>query len=186
MMVDGKPSTAIFTDPEMPEIDEAQYRTGEGPCLQSFLEGVRLSIDSTREPGRWQTFRDTAREYGVLSTLSLPMVAHDGPTGAMNFYARVERAFGDADIEAAELFAAHAAFVLVNARAYWDKHALSEGLHAAMQSRATIEQAKGIIMGTMRCSPEEAMNVLIRQSQHENRKLRDIAAQIVAHAQRRP
>ena len=50
-----------------------------------------------------------------------------------------------------------------------------------MASRATIEQAKGIIMAHKHCSPDEAFQVLVRASQRENRKLREIAELIVAH-----
>jgi hypothetical protein len=55
-----------------------------------------------------------------------------------------------------------------------------EGLRVAMRSRALIEQAKGIVMGAMNCDEQTAFQVLVRQSQHENRKLRDVAAELVA------
>jgi len=102
----------------------------------------------------------------------------------MNLYAKTVDAFGDADVETAATFAAQAAFVLANAQAYWDARDLSENLQQAMISRATIEQAKGIIIASSGASPEQAMQLLIEQSQHENVKLRDLAAQIVANAVR--
>ena len=43
-----------------------------------------------------------------------------------------------------------------------------------MQSRAAIEQAKGILMAAQRCGPDRAFEILVRASQRENRKLRDI------------
>lgn len=55
-----------------------------------------------------------------------------------------------------------------------------EGLRAAMASRATIEQAKGIVMGSVGCDADHAFQLLVQQSQHENRKLRDVAAELVA------
>jgi AmiR/NasT family two-component response regulator len=54
-----------------------------------------------------------------------------------------------------------------------------EGLKQAMRSRAVIEQAKGVIIGATRCTPDEAFDLLRQQSQHQNRKLHDIAAEIV-------
>lgn len=59
-------------------------------------------------------------------------------------------------------------------------------LQAAMASRATIEQAKGIIMGATGCTPDEAFELLKRQSQHENRKLREVAEELVEAKVRRP
>lgn len=57
-------------------------------------------------------------------------------------------------------------------------------LAAAIQSRDTIGQAKGIIMVTMRCSADHAFQLLKEQSQQENRKIVEIAAEIVAHTER--
>src|SRR3954468_1105137 len=70
LMVDGRPGTAVFTHPEVPEIDQAQYRTGDGPCLDAFRTGVPRMIDSMLEAGDWQAFRDSAARHGVLSSMS--------------------------------------------------------------------------------------------------------------------
>ena len=59
-----------------------------------------------------------------------------------------------------------------------------DGLHRAMDHRAVIEQAKGVIMGTMGCGPDAAFAVLVAQSQAQNRKLWDIALEL-AQAQDR-
>jgi GAF domain-containing protein len=185
MMVDGKLKTSIFTHPEVPEIDQAQYRTGDGPCVDAYRTGVPHIIDSTLEPGRWQAFRDSAASHDVRSTMSLPMATHDGTIGAMNLYAESEGAFDSEDQRIGLLFASQAAFLLANAQAYWDARTLSENLEQAMQSRSTIEQAKGIIISTMAVDAEEAMQVLIRQSQNQNIKLRDLAIEIVRNASRR-
>jgi GAF domain-containing protein len=185
LLVDGKLKTSVFTHPEVPEIDQAQYRTGEGPCIDAYRNGAMFMIDSTLEPGRWQAFRDSASRHRVLSTMSLPLITHDGPIGALNMYAEAERAFGDDDRHMGELFAAQAAFLLANAQAYWDARTLSENLEQAMLSRAAIEQAKGIIMNSVGCGPDEAIQILIRQSQDQNVKLRDLAEELVRNADRR-
>ena len=55
-----------------------------------------------------------------------------------------------------------------------------EGLRRAMESRAVIEQAKGILMAqSPSFGPDEAFEVLRRASQRENVKLREIAQRIV-------
>jgi AmiR/NasT family two-component response regulator len=71
-----------------------------------------------------------------------------------------------------------AAGVLKDARIAELVHEI-DGLHTAMEHRADIEQAKGINMNVMGCGPEAAFAVLVFQSQHQNRKVRDIAAEIV-------
>ena len=186
MMVDGSVGTYVFTHPEAAEIDRAQYQSGRGPCVDAFATGNVHVIESTDSDERWPEFCRTARSHGILSTVSVPMSVAGKTLGAMNLYARVVSAFDHSAVVAATTFALQAGFVLANAQAYWDARTLNENLTAAMETRATIEQAKGIIMAAQRVSADEAFATLIAQSQHENIKLRDIATRIVSNAARRP
>ena len=60
---------------------------------------------------------------------------------------------------------------------------MSRNLTAAMDHSGVIEQAKGVLMGARRISAEDAFDLLRQRSQHENRKLRDVALDIVAETQ---
>jgi GAF domain-containing protein len=185
MLVDDKPSTAVFTDPESPEIDQTQYDTGHGPCLDAFRTGEIRMIASTNQENPWPEFSAACIAHGIYSTLSLPLGIGDKPLGAMNMYAPVEFAYEGGQIETALLFSAQASIVLANAQAYWDARSLGEQLSESISSRAVIEQAKGIIMGSMRCNAEDAFDFLVKQSQHTNTKLRTVAQDIVDDVARR-
>jgi GAF domain-containing protein len=186
MLVDGRTRTAVFTDEAALEIDQAQYDTGIGPCLDAFRHGEVFRIDDTVKDDTWGPFSEAAAANGIRSTLSLPLVANHEGVGALNFYSRVPNGFSDGDVEIGSQFAAQAAIVLANAQAYWDAHQLSQDLATAMKSRATIEQAKGILMGAQRCSADEAFQILVRASQRENRKLREVADDLVGRVQQVP
>jgi len=186
MVVEGRQRTAVFTDELAPEIDQTQYDTGEGPCVDAFRTGEIREIVSTLETGPWPDFRRAAASHGIHSTLSLPLTVNKTGIGAMNLYSRHERAFRDTDYSVGMLFASQAAIVLANAQAYWDSRALSIRLGEAMEFRAVIEQAKGMLMAAQRCSEDDAFELLIAASQRENVKLRDIATRIVADAIARP
>jgi GAF domain-containing protein len=177
---DGKPVTAAFTDLEAPEIDSAQYETGEGPCLDAFRHNRVFTIRDTRGETRWPAFADMAAAHGILSTLSLPLRVNGDALGALNLYSRAVDGFVEDEVPA--LFASHAAVVLANAQAYWAAHALSEQLETAMKSRAVIEQAKGVLMQRDRCTADQAFERLRTESQHKNVKLRDLAKAIVESA----
>jgi AmiR/NasT family two-component response regulator len=71
---------------------------------------------------------------------------------------------------------------LANAHLYDSTATLARHMQTAMESRAVIEQAKGIVMGERRCTAEEAFAVLVKVSQDSNRKLRDVAAALVERA----
>ena len=184
MLVDGRARTAVFTDDDAPEIDSAQYQTGIGPCLDAFRYQEVFRIDDTAQDERWAPFSEAAAAHGVRSTVSLPLVANHEGLGALNFYSRSPAAFTDEDVEVGLRYAMQAAIVLANAQAYWDAFQLSQDLATAMRSRAVIEQAKGIMMGSQRCTADEAFQILVRVSQRENRKLRDIAEDLVARVER--
>src|SRR3954470_13838222 len=87
MIVEGRQRTAVFSDQLAPEIDQAQYDTDDGPCVEAFRTGEIREIESTLEDGPWPEFRQTAAEHGVRSTLSLPLLVNKQPVGAMNLYA---------------------------------------------------------------------------------------------------
>jgi GAF domain-containing protein len=180
--VEGGNRTAVFTDPASPEIDQAQYDSGAGPCLDALRTQQINSVESTREEGPWPEFRRAAAEHGIGSTLSLPLIVDDRVVGAMNLYAREERAFAEDERDAALQFAAQAAIVLANAQAYSDAYELSARLGEAMKSRATIEQAKGILMGAQGCGPEGAFQLLAQASQREGVTIREMARRIVVDA----
>lgn len=180
MLVEGRPRTAVFTDDAAPQIDAAQYETGVGPCLDAFRHQQVFRLDDVEKDHQWPSFSEAAAAYGIGSVLSVPLLARHEGVGALNFYSRSRAAFSEADVEAALQFAAYAAIVLANSQAYWDAHQLGQDMAEAMKSRATIEQAKGILMAVQRCSADEAFQILVRASQRENRKLREIADELVS------
>jgi transcriptional regulator with GAF, ATPase, and Fis domain len=186
MVVEGRPRTAVFTDPQVSEIDSAQYRTGSGPCLDAFRNQRTYRIESTEKDERWPEFCVAAAAHHVLSSLSLPLTAHGQSLGALSLYASAASAFSERDAKLAGLFSVQAGITLANARAYWDARLLGEGLNEAMKCRAVIEQAKGILMACGGRSPDDAFQVLVRASQRENRRLSDVAADLVSRTVARP
>lgn len=176
--LDARLDTWVASHPDVVEIDRMQYETGDGPCVEAFRTGEVVHLRSTAS-GPYEQFREAARAHGVTSVLAVPMVAGDQVAGALNFYATADGEFRTGDTDAGLTFATQAAFLLVNAQAYWDARTLGETLTEAMRSRAQIEQAKGIIMATTGLSADEAFARLVEQSQHENVKLRVLAAELV-------
>jgi hypothetical protein len=63
---------------------------------------------------------------------------------------------------------------------------LIENLNKQLESQPVIEEAKGIIMARSHCSPDEAFDVLRRASMRMNRKLREVAADLVEAAMKPP
>jgi GAF domain-containing protein len=179
---DGRPTTGIYTDPASPAIDEGQYSSGRGPCLDAWHLGRTVRVDDIDAAvDAYPDFCEAARAHGIGSTMSLPLAAGESRLGALNLYASRPGGFAAEDEELASELATAAAVVLANAAAFWNAQHLNEQLTTAMQSRAVIEQAKGILMArSAALDADGAFDVLRRASQRENVKLRAIAERIVA------
>ena len=61
---------------------------------------------------------------------------------------------------------------------------LADQMRQAMENRAVIEQAKGMLIAAHGCSPEEAFQMLSAHSQRTNRKVREVATAMVERAGR--
>jgi GAF domain-containing protein len=182
-LIDGDvPSTFVSTGQLATDLDESQYSQGYGPCLDAVLSGNVIEIQDTRAESRWPHFTPVAAGRGVLSTLSLP-IPLAAPLGAgLNVYATTESAFGVAARQGLESLAGFAAAAITNMRMYEASKTLVEQMQTAMQSRAVIDQARGILMVQHGCTADEAFDILRRTSQQGNRKIRDLAQAIVARA----
>jgi GAF domain-containing protein len=178
--------TAAFTGELALQLDEWQYDNGHGPCLDASAAATTMSIPDMTGETRWPQWANRALAAGAHSSLSIGLPVQESVTGALNVYATTPNAFNDDTIVLAQTFAGYAAVALANAHLYDTTATLAQHMQAAMDSRAVIEQAKGIIMGERRCTADEAFAILTKVSQDSNRKLRDVAAALVASAQQTP
>ena len=177
---DGHPYTAAYTGEIALQLDERQYEHDAGPCLQAAAGKTTICVPDTAADTRWDGWAAKAAAAGVGSVLSVGLPIVERVTGAVNIYGMRPRALDDDTMELAQRFAGYATIALANAHLHDSTTNLAQHMQAAMESRAVIEQAKGIIMGERRCSADEAFAILTRISQDSNRKLRDVAAALVA------
>jgi AmiR/NasT family two-component response regulator len=62
----------------------------------------------------------------------------------------------------------------------------AEHLAAALDSRAVIDQAKGVLMERFKLTPDQAFQALTRVSMETNTKVREVAERFVATGELRP
>jgi ANTAR domain len=170
--------TAASTDPAATAVDQVQYQSCEGPCLDA-IDAPMVYAQSFPDE-RWPTLASRPTESGVRSALSYRLAAASSGTagsdgGSLNSYGVIPNAFNDTAQEIGFILAGHAS---VAARAVNERNAvarLGHDLQQALQSRDVIGQAKGILMERLNITPEDAFDVLRRSSQNLNVKLRDVA-----------
>ncbi len=179
LITEDGPRARVRSDPDGPGLDEVQLQAGEGPTIEAVATCEPVHVPSTRTATRWSTFARAAVDVGLASCLVAPMLVRGQCIGALNLYSRKEDVFGPRDERAAVLVASQAAVVLANAQLHQACVDLTGQLEEALGSRAVIDQAKGVLMERRRCSAEEAFEELRRRSQHENRKVRELAQDLV-------
>jgi GAF domain-containing protein len=179
-LLEGEKARSVaFTGNVAVQLDERQYEKGFGPCMHAATSGETVEIPDTTTERTYADFAAQARRAGVTNTLSVGMPIPQRTVGAINMYGKHGARFDDDAHALALTFASYAAVALANAALHDSTTELAQQLGTAMASRAVIEQAKGMIMARQDCSADEAFALLVRTSQAANRKLRDIAQQIV-------
>lgn len=172
--------TINATSEDVREADSTQYRTGQGPCVSAIRDDRPYNVVFAEQIEAWPEFVATAQTAGLRSALSTPMQSRGRTLGALNLYSERTAHFDDTEVEAARVFADHAAVVLANAVSYATAEASSRHLQTALETARVIGRAQGVIMAREKCSSDAAFDVLRRASQRTNRKLREIAEEIVA------
>jgi GAF domain-containing protein len=175
---DQQATTAAFTGERALALDEMQYERGFGPCLEAAVGGQVIEISDGRAESRWPEYMAAFLQHGALSSLAVPVPVTQLAAG-LNVYAPAAGAFTDGHRHAAGEFAAHAAVALANMDTLQDARDQAENLRIAMQSRAVIEQAKGILIERHKLTPDQAWRLLVEASMRTNRKVRDLAEHLV-------
>ncbi|WP_331437120.1 GAF and ANTAR domain-containing protein [Modestobacter caceresii] len=186
LLVNGKATTTVYTGQLALDLDENQYGRGYGPCLHAASTGELVEIPDARVDDRWPDYCRAAWQRGSGSSLSVPLPIQEQVAGALNIYARAPRAFDEEARSAAERFAPYAAVAVATMYAYQSTRELAENLQIALESRAVIDQAKGILMERYKLTADQAFQAMAAVSMRRNRKVRDIAETLVRTGEFQP
>jgi GAF domain-containing protein len=180
-----KAFTAAYAGEMALAADELQYEQGYGPCMDAGRGGVVLRVDDMHTEQRWPEYvRRVRADTPVRSSLSVPLPYQGASIGALNIYSTRPAAFATPESLAAGLEVAETIAVAVaNADSHWRLGEQARNMRLAMDSRAVIEQAKGVLMAQRHVDAQQAFEILREASQRYNRKLRDIAQGIVEGTQ---
>lgn len=178
------PHTRAASDDVARELDEWQYRHGRGPCVTSDEQGAVCAIADVQHDDTFPEFAGVAADEGIRGVATFPLCVRETSIGSLNLFHRQPGRIDDAFVETGRQLAATFAPMLANFLAHERSVELTDQLHEALESRSVIERAKGLLMGRLAITAEEAFALLSSQSQHENRKVRDVAATMVEHHER--
>lgn len=180
---EGQLRTVAASNDTVVRMDGHQYATDEGPCVSASRVGHWFHIGALSAEDRWPDFVPRARDEGIGSILSTPLLAAGQPIGALNIYSEHEAVFGSRQLELAALFASQASGILEDAGVSFPDDEVASRLLVALGAREVIAQARGIVMDRRNVTAEDASNVLHREAREREISVLAAAEQIVASTQ---
>ncbi len=156
-----------------------EIQSAQGPCLDAFGSGRTVQASGAESRIRWPVFAPQASEAGFQALCAVPMRARADTIGALNLFRGSDQPFSDAELEIARAMAQVATIALLQERAIRERSMLAEQLQAALRSRIVIEQAKGMLAEHLSTTVDEAFQLLNRYARDHNRRLTDVARDVV-------
>lgn len=176
---DDRFTTASATDQRAVRADRMQYELQSGPCVDAILDDAIYRPLDLRTDDRWPTYGEkVSAELGFLSMLSYRLgidPALGDVISGLNLYSERANAFDDTAVEVGLLLATHGA--VVTAAAINSERAAH--LEQALESSREIGMAMGVLMNQHKLTRSQAFDLLRIASQNSNRKIRDIATEVV-------
>jgi ANTAR domain len=174
----GEPGALAASHPSLPGLVEVQVRCGRGPVLDALSGSEPVGCPDTLDESRWPEYADAALRQGVRCSLTL---AHWSGTEAvcLSLFGARPRVLGPGSVAAAERLVAYGGAVVGLAAEYGEAQRAAQQLRDGAESRAVVDQAKGILMHAHGCSAEEALARMRQISQARNMKVTDVAARVI-------
>jgi len=172
------------SDERMGRLEELQVRHHEGPCIAAFDDKALVASQDLADERRWPTFSDAAVNQGIRAVLASPLPYNQDAVGVVAVLSEDRRPWA-AEAELALLAFTDLAALLIASMMIGQQHSeLAAQLQSALNSRAVIEQAKGVLIGQQGLSAHAAYEQLRAQARAERRKLVAVSADVVRSAAR--
>ena len=174
-----EPTMALTSSAAAQHLDGLQHVRASGPTFDAYRtrQPVALSGDAV---GQHPGITDDAQARQVRSLLAVPLMTEDLPIGVLTLYSFGQRSVSTlAAMRQVMPFVEAAQTLIRDTRAHEEMRRTQEQLEAALTSRAVIDQAKGMIMISLKCNADEAFGHLVRMSSTRHEKVRDVAQSMV-------
>ncbi|MHA3702401.1 ANTAR domain-containing protein [Jatrophihabitans sp. YIM 134969] len=173
------------TSPRVESLVRAELDLGRGPASDAWATGRGTRSGDLAHDLRWPGWSRRATSSGMRSALATVLPGPgSGPVTLLWLDETADR-FGVVDEDAAHRFAAVAGPAVRSASLATELRSVRANLDLALRSRASIDQAIGILVARGGGTPEDALQRLRARSQREHVKVSELARRTVEEAVRR-
>ena len=185
MLVDplGDLRVVASSSEQMRTLELLELQSSEGPCLDAYRTAEAVGADDIETILRlWPGFGAHVRSAGYRSIYAVPLRLRADVVGALNLFNTDQAPWDEDDLRLAQALADVATIGLLHHRAMHDSMLLSTQLQTALNSRVTIEQAKGMLSGRIDITTSDAFERIRRYARSHNLLLADVASNLLAAA----
>jgi hypothetical protein len=162
------------------QLELFQVQNHEGPCLDAFRSGQAVVNADLQEAGdRWPRFAPRAAAAGFRSVHAIPLRLRVEVIGAMGVFGNDVGRLEAADVQMTQALAHVATIGLLQEQVSGRSEAVAEQLQAVLNSRASIEQAKGAIAEFRKVSVDDAFLMLQAEARRTRRRLSEVAKAVL-------
>ncbi|WP_328463343.1 GAF and ANTAR domain-containing protein [Actinoplanes sp. NBC_00393] len=180
MTADGTRGVCATSDPVSERVEELQFTLGEGPCIDAFAARRPVLAADLSDGGgrRWPVYTPAAQDAGVQAVFAFPLQVGAARLGVMDVFRDRVGPMSGAELQLAFTFAELTVKVLLDLQQ--DETAADDGATVLdVGRRAELFQAQGMVMMQLGVSISEALVRIRAYAFAENRRLEDVAHDIV-------
>jgi GAF domain-containing protein len=156
-----------------------QLQDEDGPCLDCVFTGSPVSSADLGADGRWPRFTAAAAHAGFSAVYAVPMRLRSDVIGGINLFRAEPRPLASTDERIAQALADVATIGVLQQRSRHRAGLLAEQLQSALDSRITIEQAKGVLAQRGGLQMEAAYRMLRQHARNGNHHLSQLAHDVI-------
>jgi ANTAR domain len=174
------------TDQVSRDLEDWQFSSGHGPCLDVVATGCPVLVDDLAEAAwlnRWPDYTPAALRSGARALVALPLQVGAIKLGAFELYRTSPGSLTDDELSDALVFAEAVIAVLlaITADSPPDAAELAWHLQDPTGHHIRAHQATGMIMAAHRLSPAEAFARLRAHAYTHHQRLGDVARDVIGH-----
>lgn len=173
------------TDGPAAQMEELQFATGEGPCVDASRTGRPVMQPDLRRTAieRWPGFGSVVLSTSIRAIFAFPLQVGAIRIGVLDLYRDTVGQLTDAQLVEALAFADAAIVILLHLRDHTDGEA-TDSMMDPRDSQAVVHQATGMIAVQLEVSLAEALLRLRAHAYASESSMGDIAAEVVSRRMR--
>jgi hypothetical protein len=182
MAEDGLRGVTTASDATTEQLEELQFVLGEGPCIDAFDSRSPVFVPDLADGAvsRWPIYTPAVSEGGVRAVFAFPLQVGAARLGVLDVFRPRPGPLTTEELGQALTFAEVAVTTVLDGQDAAYLGSAAAGLDEAMDGRAELFQAQGMVMVQLGVSLVQALTRMRAYAFAEDRPLGEVARDVVA------